>query len=96
MGCEMDFGDDFEKCQDLIDEYEDLLCKQQTEKLVDIKDQKIKEEKEELKNNIREMLENINNKAKGIAQVDKLQQQPHSHGSPLSFSLFSLFFHESD
>jgi hypothetical protein len=74
MGCEMDFGDDFEKCQDLIDEYEDLLCKQQTEKLVDIKDQKIKEEKEELKNNIREMLENINNKVKGIAQVDKLQQ----------------------
>ena len=74
MGCDIDFGDDFEKCEHLIDEYEDLLFKQQSEKLVDKKDQKINKEKEELKNNIREMLENINNKAIGIAQVDKLQK----------------------
>ena len=74
MGCELDFGDDFEKCENLIDEYEDLLFKQQTEKLVDKKEQKINKEKEELKNNIKEMLENINNKAIGIAQVDKLQK----------------------
>ena len=74
MGCELDFGDDFEKCENLIDEYEDLLFKQQTEKLVDKKEQKINKEKEELKNNIKEMLEIINNKAIGIAQVDKLQK----------------------
>ena len=33
MGCEFDYGDDFEKCECLIEEYEDLLCKEQTDKL---------------------------------------------------------------
>ena len=28
MGCDLDFGDDFEKCQLMIDEYEDILCKE--------------------------------------------------------------------
>ena len=74
MGCDLDFGDDFEKCQLLIDEYEDILCKEHTEKLNDKKEQKNTQEKEDLKKSIREMLENINNKATGIAQVDKLQK----------------------
>lgn len=74
MGCQLDFGDDFEKCQILIDEYEDLLCKEQSEKIWNKKDSKINQEKEDLKKNIREMLESINNKAIGLAQVDKLQK----------------------
>ena len=74
MGCEFDYGDDFEKCQLLIDEYEDILCKEHTEKLNAKKEQKFTQEKEDLKKSIREMLESINNKAIGIAQVDKLQQ----------------------
>jgi len=74
MGCQLDFGDDFEKCQILIDEYEDLLCKEQSEKIGNKKDSKINQEKEDLKKNIREMLESINNKAIGLAQVDKLQK----------------------
>jgi hypothetical protein len=74
MGCELDFGDDFEKCELLIDEYEDLLCKEQSEKIGNKKDSKINQEKEDLKKNIREMLESINNKAIGLAQVDKLQK----------------------
>ena len=74
MGCDLDFGDDFEKCQLMIDEYEDILCKEHTEKLNDKKEHKNNQEKEDLKKSIREMLENINNKATGIAQVDKLQK----------------------
>lgn len=31
MGCEFDYGDDYEKCEYLISEYEDLLCKEKTE-----------------------------------------------------------------
>ena len=74
MGCDLDFGDDFEKCQLMIDEYEDILCKEHTEKINDKKEQKNNQEKEELKKNIRDMLETINNKAIGIAQIDKLQK----------------------
>jgi len=74
MGCELDYGDDFERCQLLIDEYEDILCREHTEKLNDKKDQKRSQEKEDLKKSIREMLETINNKAIGISQVDKLQK----------------------
>ena len=74
MGCDLDFGDDFEKCQLLIDEYEDILCKEHVEKLNDKKEQKNTQEKEDLKKNIREMLETINNKATGVAQIDKLQK----------------------
>lgn len=74
MGCELDYGDDFEKCQCLIEEFEDLLCKEQTEKMNNKKDKEKNKEKEELKKNIREMLETINNKANGLSQVDKLQK----------------------
>ena len=74
MGCDLGFGDDFEKCQFLIDEYEDLLGLEQTGKIKDKDDKKHEQEKDDLKQQIREMLENINNKATGIAQVDKLQK----------------------
>ena len=59
MGCELDFGDDFEKCELLIDEYEDILYKGKTEKLDENKKEKNKEEIEELKGKIRDMLELI-------------------------------------
>ena len=74
MGCELDFGDDFEKCELLIDEYEDILYKGKTEKLDENKKEKNKEEIEELKGKIRDMLELINRKANGISQIDKLQK----------------------
>ena len=74
MGCELDFGDDFEKCELLIDEYEDILYKGKTEKLDENKKEKNKEEIEELKGKIRAMLELINQKANGISQIDKLQK----------------------
>ena len=74
MGCELDFGDDFEKCELLIDEYEDILYKGKTEKLDENKKEKNKEEIEELKGKIRDMLELINQKANGIYQIDKLQK----------------------
>ena len=74
MGCELDFGDDFEKCELLIDEYEDILYKGKTEKLDENKKEKNKEEIEELKGKIRDMLELINQKANGISQIDKLQK----------------------
>ena len=76
MGCEFDYGDDFEKCEYLIEEYEDLLCKERTDKLnVDKnKNKRTNQEKEELKNNIKDMLEIINKKATSIAQIDKLQK----------------------
>ena len=74
MGCELDFGDDFEKCELLIDEYQDILYKGKTEKLDENKKEKNKEEIEELKGKIRDMLELINQKANGISQIDKLQK----------------------
>ena len=74
MECELDFGDDFEKCELLIDEYEDILYKGKTEKLDENKKEKNKEEIEELKGKIRDMLELINQKANGISQIDKLQK----------------------
>ena len=74
MGCEFGYGDDFEKCEYLLSEYEDLLCREQTEKSDKNKNKKRKQEKEELKTNIKDMLEMINKKVTGIAQVDKLQK----------------------
>lgn len=74
MGCDFEFGDDFEKCQLLIEEYEDILCRENALKSKDRKNKEINEEKEELKKNIRERLETINNKAIGLSQINKLQQ----------------------
>ena len=45
MGCDLAFGDDFEKCQLLIDEYEDLLGLEQTGKIKDKDDKKHEQEK---------------------------------------------------
>ena len=74
MGCNVDFGDDFEKCQLLIDEYEEILYQNKEDKLNDTKKEKDKEELDDLKIRIRDMLELINKKATGISQIDKLQK----------------------
>ena len=74
MGCEFNYGDDYEKCEYLISEYEDLLCKEKAENSDNNSNKKIKQEKEKLRTNIKDMLEMINKKATSLAQVDKLQR----------------------
>ena len=74
MGCEFNYGDDYEKCEYLISEYEDLLCKEKAENSDNNSNKKIKQEKEDLRTNIKDMLEMINKKATSLAQVDKLQR----------------------
>ena len=77
MGCSFELGDDFEKCQYLIDEFEEILTNEKIEK-VDKKNKNknkinYEKEKEDLKLKIKEMLETINNNLEGVAQIDKLQ-----------------------
>ena len=74
MGCELNYGDDYEKCEYLISEYEDLLCKEKAENSDNNSNKKIKQEKEDLRTNIKDMLEMINKKVTSLAQVDKLQR----------------------
>ena len=74
MGCSFELGDDFEKCDYMIGEYEDLIAKEQTEKFDNKIKTKITQEKEDLKFKIKEMLENINSYVDGVAQIEKLQK----------------------
>ena len=71
MGCEFDLGDDFEKCQLMIDEYEYLV---KEEPSTDKNYKNLEEEKDHLKQKIREKLEFINKNVDGLAQIDKLQK----------------------
>ena len=77
MGCSFELGDDFEKCQYLIDEFEEILTNEKIEKVDKKSKNKNKinyeKEKEDLKLKIKEMLETINNNLEGVAQIDKLQ-----------------------
>ena len=59
MGCSFDLSDDFEKCQLLLAELEDLLDSEQTDKLKYKKNEKHQKEKEELKIKIKTKLEYI-------------------------------------
>ena len=74
MGCSFDLSDDFEKCQLLLAELEDLLDSEQTDKLKYKKNEKHQKEKEELKIKIKTKLEYINDNLEGVAQIDKLQK----------------------
>ena len=74
MGCGIYFSDDYEKCSILIDEYQYLLDLEENTKLSDKKLEKHNQTKEELKLKIKLLLEEINQKATGIAQIDKLQR----------------------
>ena len=74
MGCNFELGDDFEKCQYLIDEYEDLLIEEQAQKKKKNLIKKNDKDKEDLKFKIKEMLEYINKNVDNLAQIDKLQR----------------------
>ena len=74
MGCNFELGDDFEKCQYMIDEYKELITEEQTQKFENKINKKIIKEKDDLKLKIKQMLENINNYVEGLAQIDKLQK----------------------
>ena len=74
MGCNFELGDDFEKCQYLIDEYEDLLIEEQAQKKKKNLTKKNDKDKEDLKFKIKEMLEYINKNVDNLAQIDKLQR----------------------
>ena len=74
MGCDFSLGDEYERCGDLIDEYQFLLDLEENEKMSDKKLEKHNKEKEDIKGKIRTMLETINQKANGVSQIDRLQK----------------------
>ena len=74
MGCDFSFGDDYEKCGILIDEYQYLLEIEEDRKLTDKKLEKLRQSKDDIKSKIRKLLVSINDKAYGISQIDKLQK----------------------
>ena len=74
MGCDFSFGDDYEKCGILIDEYQYLLEIEEDRKLSDKKLEKLRQSKDDIKSKIRKLLVSINDKAYGISQIDKLQR----------------------
>jgi len=74
MGCSFDLGDDFEKCQLLIDQYEEILGNEKKEHMNKENKEKVEKAKDDLKSKIREKLEYINNKADNLIQVEKLQK----------------------
>ena len=74
MGCDFSFGDDYERCQILIDEYEYLLELESNMKVNEKNIDKHNQTKDDVKNKIRNLLEKINENANGISQIDKLQK----------------------
>ena len=74
MGCGIGFGDDYEKCEILLDEYAYLIDLESNMKVNDKKLEKHNKEKDTVKSNIRQLLEKINQNANGFSQIDKLQK----------------------
>ena len=74
MGCDYKSGDDFERCDNLIEDYKYLLEIEGTKTLSEKNLKKHNQEKEDIKMQIKELLEIINEKVFGIAQIDKLQK----------------------
>ena len=74
MGCDFSFGDDYEKCGILIEEYQYLLEIEEERKLSDKKLEKLRQSKDDIKSKIRKLLVSINDKEYGISQIDKLQK----------------------
>ena len=79
MGCDFSFGDDYEKCGILIDEYQYLLEIEEDIKISDKKMEKHIKEKQDVKIKIKNLLEYINGKADSLAQIDKLQRLNESY-----------------
>ena len=84
MGCDFYFGDEYDRCDILIDEYQDLLEMEENIKLSGKNKEKHNEKIENIKKRIKEMLERINEKAVGIAQIDKLQRLNEKYQSLLT------------
>ena len=74
MGCSFDLGDDYEKCQLLIDQYSELLENEKKKEINNENKEKIEKVKDDLKCKIKEKLEYINNKADSLVQIEKLQK----------------------
>ena len=74
MGCSFDLGDDFEKCQLLIEQYEELLENEKKEPTNKKNKEKVEKVKEDLKSKIKDKLEYINNRAENLIQIEKLQK----------------------
>ena len=74
MGCSFDLGDDFEKCQLLIEQYEELLENEKKEPMNKKNKEKVEKAKEDLKSKIKDKLEYINNRAENLIQIEKLQK----------------------
>ncbi len=74
MGCGFGANDDYEKCRDLIDEYTYLLEIEEENKFSDKKLEKHNKEKEDIKEQIKELLETINNNAKTLSEIEGLQK----------------------
>ena len=60
MGCDFSFGDDYERCQILIDEYEYLFELESNMKVNEKNIDKHNQTKDDVKNKIRNLLEKIN------------------------------------
>ena len=74
MGCSFDLGDDFEKCQLLIEQYEELLENEKKEPTNKKNKEKVEKAKEDVKSKIKDKLEYINNRAENLIQIEKLQK----------------------
>ncbi len=74
MGCSFDLGDDFEKCQLLIEQYEELLENEKKEPTNKKNKEIIEKAKEDLKSKIKDKLEYINNRSENLIQIEKLQK----------------------
>ena len=74
MGCGFGGNDDYEKCRELIDEYTYLLEIEEENKFSDKKLEKHNKEKENIKEQIKIMLETINNNAKTLSEIEGLQK----------------------
>ena len=72
MGCSFDLGDDFEKCQLLIDQYEELLANEKKEHIDKENKEKVEKAKDDLKRKIKDKLEYINSRAENLIQIEKL------------------------
>ena len=74
MGCNFHVDDDYERCEDLIEEYKYLLDKEDNRKVNKIKKEEHNKEKENLRAKIKNLLEKINEKAEEIAEINQLQR----------------------
>jgi hypothetical protein len=74
MGCGFNFGDDYQRCEILIDELEYLLELEVGMKVTKDKLEKHNQDKEDINMKIKDLLEIINQKASGIFEINRLQK----------------------